>query len=207
MPSTLSDRPLPAELGRVIGIQDHLDDGEGGDFHEMPLPGFYPAPQSSPRSVPHLHKEREQDREIDIEPESERDSERGRDYFACRELAVASPRDTLSVRGKQLSMHEEKSPSGLCCRYQCPQKPPPQSSSSPSPPMHPHPSPCLWGIYDLSPQQLPGMEGGEGKEEGGEGNGSDGIRKGWGFLLHSGEHDVSICPGILSIQLQHSEKN
>lgn len=113
----LSDRPLPAEPWRVIGIQDHLDDREGGEFHETLLPCFYPAPQSSPRSVPHLYREREGETaaEIDTQWHSERDREGGRDYFACSELAVASLRETLSVRGKQLSMHEEKSPSGLCC--------------------------------------------------------------------------------------------
>lgn len=49
----LSDRPLPAELGRVIGIQDHLDDREGGEFRETQLP----APQSSPNPYHHLHRE------------------------------------------------------------------------------------------------------------------------------------------------------
>lgn len=117
----LSDRLLPAEPGRVIGIQDHLDDRESGKFHETLLPAFYPAPQSSPRPVPHLHRERER--------LTQREKERGRDYFACSELAVASPRETLSVRGKQLSMHEEKFPSGLCCSYH-----------PSSPPQCPHPT-------------------------------------------------------------------
>ncbi|KAI9517915.1 hypothetical protein NQZ68_001084 [Dissostichus eleginoides] len=86
----LSDRPLPAELGRVIGIQDHLDDREGGEFRETQLPCLLSRATKFPQPVPPF-------------------AQRG------EEIEIASPGETLSVRGKQLSMHEEKSPSGLCC--------------------------------------------------------------------------------------------
>lgn len=104
----LSDRLLPAETGRVIGIQDHLDDREGGKFCEATLPAFYPAPKISQDLHPICRASGR---------DSERVTQKERDYFACSELAVVSLRETLSVRGKQLSMHEEKSPSGLCCIY------------------------------------------------------------------------------------------
>ena len=86
----LSDRLLPSELGRVIGIQDHLDDREGGEFCEMPLPAFYPVPQSSPRPVLHLHRVREILREWARVTNRERKRERERGRLLCMQWVGSS---------------------------------------------------------------------------------------------------------------------
>lgn len=136
----LSDRLLPAELGRVIAIQDHLDDRDGGEFCEVPLPAFYPTPQSSPRPIPQLHRKRF------IERVTERESKR--DYFACSELAVAS-------RGRHCRRGGN---SFLCMRRNLLQVCVAQPPHPPTPPL-----PCLLGFMTCHLSRSWGGEGGEEK--------------------------------------------
>lgn len=110
----LTDRLLPAEPGRVIGIQDHLDDRGGWPIlvrrRSQPFMACRKFPET--HGPPFAQRERAREGERFMQRVT---AGRGRDCFACSELAAADPRDTLSLRGKQLSMHEQKSPSGLCC--------------------------------------------------------------------------------------------